>query len=68
MQHYKELKSEGSQEDDWDSEGDLNCNLQCGDSLTIATNRRIDEGWSVIERFGVWILRGCRKRGRCPLF
>ena len=67
MQHYKELESESSQEDDRDSEGDLNCNLQCGDSHTIAANRRIDEGWSVIERFGVWILHGFRKRGRCSL-
>jgi hypothetical protein len=67
MQHYKELESESSQEEDWDSEGDPTCNLQCGDSLAIAANRRMDEGCSIIERFGVWILRGFRKRGRCCL-
>ena len=67
MQHYKELESECSQEEDRDSEGDLTCDLQCGDSLAIAANRRMDEGCSIIERFGVWILRGFRKRGRCSL-
>jgi hypothetical protein len=67
MQHYKELKSVSSQEEDRDSEGEPVCGLQCGDSFAIAANRRMDEGCSITERFGVWILRGFRKRGRCSL-
>jgi hypothetical protein len=68
IQYYKELKSESNQEDeDWNSEGDPACDLQCADSLAIAANRRMDEGCSVIERFGGWILRGFHKRGRCSL-
>jgi hypothetical protein len=64
MQHYKELESESSQEEGWNSEGEPICNLQCGDSLAISANRRMDEGCSVIERYGVWILRGFHKRAR----
>jgi hypothetical protein len=41
--------------------------LQCGESLAIAANHRMDEGCSLVERFGVCILRGFRKRGRCSL-
>lgn len=40
------------------------CDLQCGESLAIAANHRLDEGYSLIERFGVWTLRDFRKRPR----
>ena len=66
MQHYLK-ESEPSQEEDLLLEDHSECSLQCGESLAIAANRRMDEGCSVIERFGVWILRGFRKRGRCSL-
>jgi hypothetical protein len=67
MQHYhKELES--SLEEDLPLEEDPSeCDLQCGESLAIAANRRMDEGCSVVERLGVRIVRGFRKRGRCSL-
>ena len=66
MQHYLK-ESEPSQEEDLLLEDHSECDLQCGESLAIAANRRMDEGCSVIERFGVLMLRGFRKRGRCSL-
>jgi hypothetical protein len=67
MQLYHK-ESESSYEVDLPLEEDHSeCDLQCGESLAIAANRRMDEGCSLVERFGVWILRGFRKRGRCSL-
>jgi hypothetical protein len=66
VQHYhKELES--SHEVDFLLEDQSECDLQCGESLAIAANRRMDEGCSLVERFGVWILREFRERGRCSL-
>ncbi len=47
MQHSKELELESSQEEDWYPEEDPICDLQCGDSLAIAANRRGEEGLGV---------------------
>lgn len=47
MQHYKELESEASQEVDWYPEEDTICDLQCGDSLAVATNRIGEEDFGV---------------------
>ena len=66
MQHYLK-ESEPSQEEDLLLEDHSECSLQCGESLAIAADRRMDGGCPVVERFGVWIQRGFRKRGRCSL-
>lgn len=66
MQHYLK-ESEPSQEEDLLLEDHSECSLQCGESLAIAANHRMDEGRPVIERLAVWVLRGFRKRGRCSL-
>ncbi len=47
MQHYKERELESSQEEDWYLEEDPIFDLQCGDSLAIAANRRGEEGLGV---------------------
>jgi hypothetical protein len=66
MQHYHK-ETESSQGEDLLEEDQSECDLQCGGSLAIAANQRIDEGCSLVEWFGVYILRGFRKRGRCSL-
>ena len=67
MQHYHK-ESESSQEEDLLVEEDHSeCDLQCGEPLAIAADRRMEGGCSLVERVGVWILRGFRKRGRCSL-
>lgn len=59
MQHYKGLELESSQEEDWCSEEDPICNLQCGDSLAIAVKRAGEEDLGVKKRL-LRSLRGLR--------
>ena len=60
MQHYKELESESSQEEDWYPEEDPLCDLQCGDSLAIAANGRGKEVLGV-KKLLLRSLRGLRR-------
>jgi hypothetical protein len=63
MQHYKELESELSQEEDWYPEEDPLCDLQCGDSLAIAANR-IGEDVLGVKKLLLRSLRGLRRDQR----
>jgi hypothetical protein len=65
IQHYQK-ETEPSQEEDLLLEEHSEYDLQCGESLAIAANHRMDEGCSVVERFGVWILSGFRIRAGAP--
>ena len=67
MQHYHKESESGQEEDLLLEEDQSECDLQCGESLAIAANRRMDEGCSLVERFGVWILREFGERGRYSL-
>jgi len=59
MQRYKELESESSQLEDWYSEEDPICDLQCGDSLAIAASGRGKEVLGV-KKLLLRSLRGFR--------
>jgi serine/threonine-protein kinase len=65
MQHCKELESEPSQEDYWNSGEDSICDLQCGDSLAIAANRIGEEVFGARKPLlrALRGLRGGRRRG-----
>ena len=59
-QHYHQ-ELESTQEEDLLLEDHPECDLQCGESLAIAAAHRMNEGCSLVERFGVLILRSFRR-------